>query len=183
MKRKSMITKLCGLLLAVTLLPMWANSTIAAQTGELAVPMSTIPDMQVQEGEESKSIAVSQWLTQEVLWDVLGPISTSSQMHWADLDYQLGGMISHTEIIPFSSYVTIVYHGNGNTDGSAPASQMVVTPGTVTVSSPGTLTKTGYIFGGWRDTYTGNVIAAGQLVGWSIAVTATAAPPESPCRN
>ena len=69
--------------------------------------------------------------------------------------------------------VTINYRGNGNTGGTVPASQTVVTPGTINVRAPGTLTRAGHTFGGWRDTHTGQTIASGQLVGWSTAITAT----------
>jgi len=439
MRRKSIITKLCCLLLVVTLLPIWTTPTIAAQTSEQAVPTPAISNVQLQDTEGIYSVTALPLLTQEVLWDVLGPTPTPLPIHWADLereeqhavsltdevlwdvlgpvptsfpsswaslereeqqavllmdevlwdvlgpvptsfpsswvdlereeqlaimengltpaiyqgsimtdlqsdvvfetmlppavdnpfvyeivfetvlppavdssfveeslsgniiygtelpmlqvctpldeteflsavdsfalgyehfifddyldylddylDYLLDGVISDTDIMPFSSLVTILYHGNGHTGGSVPAnqvlntpgsitlrpqgnltrtghtfggwrdgigivrpagstvtwltavsgtvtmtavwipvtnnvitiqyrsnghtggtvpaSQTIVTPGTTNVSSQGTLTRTGHTFGGWRDTHTGNVIAAGQLVGWSTAVTAT----------
>jgi len=69
--------------------------------------------------------------------------------------------------------VTVTYRGNRNTGGSVPASQTAVTPGTINVRAPGTLTRAGHTFVGWRDTHTGNTIASGQLAGWSIPVTAT----------
>ena len=46
--------------------------------------------------------------------------------------------------------ITIIYSGNGNTGGTAPANQPVTTPGSAYLRGRGNLTRTGYTFSGWR---------------------------------
>jgi uncharacterized protein (TIGR02145 family)/uncharacterized repeat protein (TIGR02543 family) len=45
---------------------------------------------------------------------------------------------------------TVTYNGNGNTGGSVPTATTVDSGSTITLSGQGTLTKTGYNFGGWN---------------------------------
>ncbi|MET0466152.1 MAG: InlB B-repeat-containing protein [Chitinophagaceae bacterium] len=56
----------------------------------------------------------------------------------------------------------ITYVGNGNTDGSAPATQTY--SGSTTIASTGTLARKGYIFTGWNTSMhgTGTAYAAGN---------------------
>jgi len=49
-----------------------------------------------------------------------------------------------------SPKITVTYHGNGNTGGTVPASHFVYTPGTITLSGPGNMVRTGYWFNGWN---------------------------------
>ena len=56
--------------------------------------------------------------------------------------------------------LTIQYRSTGHTSGSVPLSHTHDVPSSVTLSQPGTLARTGYTFGGWRDT-SGNVYPAG----------------------
>jgi hypothetical protein len=60
--------------------------------------------------------------------------------------------------------VTITYNGSGHSSGTVPASHVVTTPGSVVLKQPGTLARTGYTFGGWRSSNSGNVYKAGQSV-------------------
>ena len=61
--------------------------------------------------------------------------------------------------------VTITYRGNGHTSGVVPASHTIHTPATATLRQPGTMTRSGHIFGGWRDER-GNVFSAGHS--WTL---------------
>lgn len=76
MTRKNLITKLCCLLLAVTLLPIWASPTVAAQASRQATPVSAVLDEYVQNVEESYIITDLPSRTQDILWDFLGPTPT-----------------------------------------------------------------------------------------------------------
>ena len=55
----------------------------------------------------------------------------------------------------FSSYLTS-YNGNGNTSGTAPTSQSQYTDDSTTISSSGTLVKSGYTFAGWNTQANGS---------------------------
>jgi len=66
---------------------------------------------------------------------------------------------------------TINYSGNGHTSGTVPTSQNVTTPGSITLKQPGTLARTGFRFGGWRDSNT--IRAAGSTITWDTATSET----------
>jgi uncharacterized repeat protein (TIGR02543 family) len=66
--------------------------------------------------------------------------------------------------------VTITYRGNGNTGGTIPANQLVTTPGSVRLAGQGNLSRTGYVFAGWR--HPGGVVhSAGAQITWTTAIT------------
>jgi len=60
----------------------------------------------------------------------------------------------------------VIYHGNGNTGGSVPATDSAVTSATVSVASPGDLAKKGYTFTGWNTEAdgSGTAYAPGDLI-------------------
>lgn len=68
--------------------------------------------------------------------------------------------------------VTIVYNGNGHTEGVVPASQVVNTPGGTFLPSPGSLVRRDHAFGGWVDT-AGRIFQPGQYVSWSAGASGT----------
>lgn len=68
---------------------------------------------------------------------------------------------------------TVTYNGNGSTSGAVPAAQINYNSIATTVSSPGTLLRTGYTFGGWKTAAAGS--SADYLVGSSyVPITGSA---------
>jgi len=59
------------------------------------------------------------------------------------------------------AYVTIIYYGDNYTGGTVPDSHIVNTPNRATLQHPGTMTKEGYIFAGWRSSADDMVIQPG----------------------
>jgi len=62
--------------------------------------------------------------------------------------------------------VTIIYHGNGHTGGSVPASQTLNTPGSINLRTQGSLSRTGHTFVGWGDVH-GNIWLSGENIRWN----------------
>ena len=79
---------------------------------------------------------------------------------------QGGGTVSATSRITVqaaaTTQVTITFNGNGHTGGTVPPSRVVNTPAPIVM--PAGPTRTGFTFGGWRSSVSGNVFQAGQTV-------------------
>jgi hypothetical protein len=85
-------------------------------------------------------------------------------------NHGLNELTSSSEVDSFNTMnastrgsVTVQYRSNLHTNGTVPASQIITTPGSIALRMQGTLARTNYIFGGWRDSV-GNIFAAGQTV-------------------
>jgi hypothetical protein len=74
--------------------------------------------------------------------------------------------------IVYHGTATITYSGNGHTGGTVPTAQTVSTPGSVTLSQPGTMVKADHAFGGWLCP-DGVIRQAGAAYSWSTATTLT----------
>lgn len=91
---------------------------------------------------------------------------------FSEWDYVLGGsgvastanpfavtLTANVTLLPvftvFTGF-TISYSGNGFTDGSVPAQQVVDSGGSTNISGPDTMVKTGYAFSGWNTRSDGN---------------------------
>ena len=71
-----------------------------------------------------------------------------------------GGFVYYAEWVPITMLYLI---GNGHMHGIVPPVQIVAAPGTLTLPHPGTMTRPGYTFGGWRC-WSGNLAQPG--VSW-----------------
>ena len=69
--------------------------------------------------------------------------------------------------------VTIIFRGNGHTSGEVPEHQIFSTPGTIKLAYPGTMTRTGYVFVGWRCPWTQEILRTGEYFSWDRATTDT----------
>jgi len=62
--------------------------------------------------------------------------------------------------------VVLYFQGNGNTGGTDPDRIITRTPGSATLRGHGSLVRTGFRFGGWRNDNTRSVYPTGFVVNW-----------------
>lgn len=62
-----------------------------------------------------------------------------------------------------ANIVTVTYHSSGHTSGTVPLGQVVNTPGSFVAREPGSLTRTGHAFYGWRMPH-GTIVLPGTII-------------------
>jgi len=72
-----------------------------------------------------------------------------------------------------NSIGTIRYNGGGHTSGTVPSSHTLNVPGSAQLRQPGNLARSGYRFGGWRSSSSGNTFRAGATVTFNNPGTTT----------
>jgi len=65
------------------------------------------------------------------------------------------------------STVTVTYNGNGHTHGQVPTGHVINAPGSFIIRDPGSMSRTGHVFNGWRHIESGNVFWPGQQINLS----------------